>query len=402
MAFTSGTGVHGHNHLLDIFKTYMVGTVGWTQLEYTTARDEATSVDAVAAPGTGYNIGDEITLTGGTFTTATVLTVLTLTGGAGTGVATVSILTPGVYTVAPGSPVAQGSVSPAGGSGATFTMTYDPAVDGDTATLSLEGPGNGAGKRVYINIDTVNDVGNGYYGWRMYYATDYDSAVGFSVQENASSPVYFNMWNNSIDYYIQGNSRHFKVEVQISTNFLSCYGGFLLPGALPSEYAQPVCVIASYPELAAAGVSNARNSSIADPGVGCGYFLRRAVNGNRSIDNHKSGASSIFPAVGNRAYMWPAKAGRGLDATSGTDNEEHNTGGFEFMKTNFNGESPLARCYVIDMVDGEAVGALDGVYMTTGQGRSVEQLLTVGGRAFRLFQRAGHTNPGDFFAVEEV
>ncbi|RTM13897.1 MAG: hypothetical protein EKK33_08980 [Bradyrhizobiaceae bacterium] len=75
----------------------------------------------VAAGGSGYAVGDTITLTGGTAISQAVLTVATLSGSA---VATVTVTYPGFYTVKPSDPVAQGSTS-GSGSGATFNMTWD-------------------------------------------------------------------------------------------------------------------------------------------------------------------------------------------------------------------------------------------------------------------------------------
>lgn len=71
---------------------------------------------AIQAAGTGYNVGNTITLPGGV-----VLTVATLTGGAGTGVATVTVTTPNMYACAATDPVAQ-SVTSGGGTGATFNL----------------------------------------------------------------------------------------------------------------------------------------------------------------------------------------------------------------------------------------------------------------------------------------
>lgn len=79
----------------------------------------------VSAAGSGYAVGDTITETGGTFITATVYTVATLSGS---GVATVTVTVAGIYTAKPSSPVAQGSTS-GSGTGATFTPTWnDPTA----------------------------------------------------------------------------------------------------------------------------------------------------------------------------------------------------------------------------------------------------------------------------------
>lgn len=77
---------------------------------------------AIAAAGTGYTVGDVLTVVGGTTTEATQLLVLTITGGGGTGpIGTVEVSRPGTYSVNPTNPV---SVTGGTGSSATFTLTY--------------------------------------------------------------------------------------------------------------------------------------------------------------------------------------------------------------------------------------------------------------------------------------
>lgn len=73
----------------------------------------------VQAGGSGYAVGNTITLTGGTGTAA-VLTVTSVSSGAVTGV---SVTTPGSYTVLPTMPTAQGSTS-GSGTGATFILRF--------------------------------------------------------------------------------------------------------------------------------------------------------------------------------------------------------------------------------------------------------------------------------------
>ncbi len=87
-----------------------------------------TTKEAVAKVGSGiqfggvnYSVGDTITLTGGTSTVPTVLTVTQI--GVGGVILGVDITTPGTYTVAPTNPISQGSSSGAGTT-ATFNLTY--------------------------------------------------------------------------------------------------------------------------------------------------------------------------------------------------------------------------------------------------------------------------------------
>lgn len=86
----------------------------------TTCPYQAISLGAISAAGSGYAAGDTITLTGGTFSTATIVTVRTVSAGA---ITAYSISTPGAYTVKPANPISQGSTS-GSGTGATFTINY--------------------------------------------------------------------------------------------------------------------------------------------------------------------------------------------------------------------------------------------------------------------------------------
>ena len=104
---------------------YVVGNIltltGGTQTTpatYVVATLELATL-AINAAGSGYNVGDVVTLAGGTFSTPATITVSTLTGGPGTGISTFAITTRGNYTV-PSAALTQASASPATGTGATF------------------------------------------------------------------------------------------------------------------------------------------------------------------------------------------------------------------------------------------------------------------------------------------
>ena len=77
----------------------------------------------VAAGGSGYAVGDEITVAGGTSTTPAVLRVVSVSSGAVTGVYQ---KTPGSYSVKPTNAVAQASTT-GSGTGATFNLTWGQA-----------------------------------------------------------------------------------------------------------------------------------------------------------------------------------------------------------------------------------------------------------------------------------
>jgi len=111
--------------------------------------------------GSGYAVGDEITLTGGTNTAAVVLRVTGETAGA---VDTVEVVTAGLYTVIPGNSVAQGS-STGGGTGASFVVVWGVQA----VTITGAGLGyqvgtavtfsGGGGSAAAAQVSTVSDAG---------------------------------------------------------------------------------------------------------------------------------------------------------------------------------------------------------------------------------------------------
>jgi hypothetical protein len=110
------------------------------------------SVTSIANGGTGYTVGNVLTVVGGTFTVACQVTVTTVSGGVITGV---SVATGGSYTVAPTNPV---SVTGGSGSGATFNLSF---CIGATFTITNAGSG-------YIEQPTITFSGGGGSGAAAY------------------------------------------------------------------------------------------------------------------------------------------------------------------------------------------------------------------------------------------
>lgn len=120
--------------------------IGTVNIERSALRTAFSVVSAtVAAGGSGYTVNDTITLAGGTFYSAAVLKVTSISGGAVTGVA---VLAPGGYRAQPGNPIAQASTS-GGGTGATFNATWNTVTAPTLFTVFTA-----------ATVGTVNFVGN--------------------------------------------------------------------------------------------------------------------------------------------------------------------------------------------------------------------------------------------------
>jgi hypothetical protein len=82
----------------------------------------AASATVVTGGSSGYAVNDTITLTGGTFSQAAVLTVTSVASGVVTGI---SVTTAGVYSVLPTNPVSKGSTSGSGVGTPTFNLSFN-------------------------------------------------------------------------------------------------------------------------------------------------------------------------------------------------------------------------------------------------------------------------------------
>jgi hypothetical protein len=126
-------------------------TAGGTQATATCTIGVVTA--AVSAGGSGYVVGEILTVSGGTSTAAAVLTVATVSG---TAVATVNITTIGTYTASPTNPAA--TTSNLSGTGATFTLSF-----GVNSAFTITAAGSG-----YVEQPTVTFSGGGGSGAAAY------------------------------------------------------------------------------------------------------------------------------------------------------------------------------------------------------------------------------------------
>jgi hypothetical protein len=107
--------------------------------------------------GSGYTVGDVLTVSGGTFTTAATLKVATL--GPGGGVATVTIANAGSYSSLSG---INGTVTGGSGSGATFAINFNGQLDVQWYAINV------SGTPAFQQVGGVNNVGRIGFGPNTY------------------------------------------------------------------------------------------------------------------------------------------------------------------------------------------------------------------------------------------
>lgn len=212
MAFQQGIATSKED-FVDKLTTFAAAN-GWTLDEFNTTDDQATihinsvyltlrwdglssggiavfqhldfNQEAVSATvgsgGTGYTVGDDITVAGGTSTVQAVFNVDSVSGGV---VTAVSLVTAGNYTALPANPAA---TSGGTGTGCTLNVTYRGVAPGSHDDDSGNGDEAGA-------IDTerrMSDIGNGPYANHWFFASD-EGGSDYLYAVLEYSPGFFRM-----------------------------------------------------------------------------------------------------------------------------------------------------------------------------------------------------------------
>lgn len=282
-------------------------------------------------------------------------------------------------------------------------MQYTPGVlDTAVATIVMRAPGASSGNEYFWFAETAFNVGAGEYGWKMHAAIDYDSALTTENQTLLTPALYYNTWQNDIDYWFYGSGRRAIIVAKVNTSYVSMYAGLFLPFALPSQYTKPFYLAGNYPILAPYDVSNARNRFIVDPGDQTAYYLNKDVNTWLKVQNHDDSVAVVNFSASPNAFMWPHRSYRAIGGDIISTPISWNFNGMMNMRPLNSGEIPNFQAHILSGGERKAIGALDGVYTSPGFGKTSEQLLTYGVRDFRAFQNVFRTTARDFMAIEEI
>ena len=182
---------------------------------------------SLGAAGTGYAVGDVLTIVGGTFTTAATITVSAASAGAITGI---NLTTTGTYTIAP-SPLSGIAVTGGHGTGATFTLVFGitavaVATPGSgysaVPTIAITGAGAGTGAAVTVHMNTTAS-GNtiAVYSGRVWIANGRTVLFTAPNSYNDMSPVTYGGSFVMTDDTLKGNI----ARLYSANNYLYIIGG---------------------------------------------------------------------------------------------------------------------------------------------------------------------------------
>lgn len=413
---------------------------------------------AIVAGGTGYTVGDILTVSGGTVVNSLVATLEVTSVAAGV-IDGIRVFNTGAYSAAPGNPVAV-----TGGTGAddaTFNLTFEvqnwainrndavststidnPIIAGGGGIqvlereLLLQGPGNAGADQIFVGILEVRDTGPAVFNWQLFGFTGFNTLLlledqpGFSYLSPNEIAAFVPLTDGSIECWFHVTPRVLSGIMRIGSTYQSFYLGFLNPFATPVEYPYPLYIAGTTSKwntsFSASGLSQA---GIADPGAstftggnsrgpaglrffdGTWQFVRNwQFGGTRQSFTERS----VYPARPNpptsneynpASKFLPNSPGRqwdGVIPTTGspgvpttTLRETEDSGG------NITILVPTIVWFSIPSL--QILGELDSVFWASTAGNNIlaQDRVIVGGIHYRAFQSANRTEQFAFQFLRE-
>lgn len=414
-----------------------MGTNGWTVLRAVNVGGTAQSA-TIGAGGTGYSVGNVLTVSGGTALTSAQFTVTAVSGGA---VTAVRLSRPGHYTSTPSNAAA----TTGAGTGCTLNITY-----GGTGEREIIVQGTGGGSdAIYIGWRTYSDTPSGARNWEMAafkgfsgvtQPTDtggiiWDNQPGISPGRFSAATnlgAYVPLTSSTIDYYVSCNSFRIHCWMKVGSSWPNCSAGFLDRFGTSGEYPYPVYVAGTTSDWdSLATNSQINNSSFADPiktNVGaCAHVntpggVWSAVWSSTWDGATRSGFNSVSTPTGSFVYPSGYDLGRNLSATgnnwisdpgsletrfSGGSIPNSGNPGTQIHKWNRTTNSPadtvvLTPCVVVSPLHGPLGEISNTVWFDAQGGIVAGDTLTVGSSVYRVFQSHLRADTWAMYGVKEA
>ena len=413
---------------------------------------------AIVAGGTGYTVGDILTVVGGTIINSLVTTLEVTSVAAGV-IDGIRVFNCGAYSAQPGNPVAV--TGGTGGDDATFTLTFETqnwvvnrndasssstidnpliATGGGIQVLErellLQGPGNAGADEIYVGILEVRDTGAAVFNWQIFGFTGFNGALlledqpGFSYVSPNEIAAFVPLTDGSIECWIHITPRVLSGVFRIGGTYTSFYMGFLNPFATPVEYPYPLYIAGSCSKWNETfSVSGLRQSGLADPGastVSGGNI--RGPGGLRFFDGTWQDVKNWTFATSRGSQqdriVYPAQALFAAAPEYNAASKFVTSDAFRawdgIIPSTGNPGSPLVILRETEDSGGnitilvptilyfsqpslQILGELDSVFWghTAGQGILSQDRVIVGGINYRAFQSSNRTDQFAFFFLRE-
>lgn len=242
--------------------------------------------------------------------------------------------------------------------------------------------GDSGADKIYCGIQGYADATNSRYNYRLYGSASWRSGKAAGSQPLTSgtdkSVVY--LWNSSIPYWLSINKRRLVVSIKISTVYQQFYLGLLDTSdmAIDKQYPYPLFVGGSSATIAA---NYSTSSQVAfwnnQSNISSGRLM---LPGGRWGDIRAQTQTAYVPNV----KVASKSSGFKTNIITALDGATHK----------------VDQMYAMDYSTTNIYGALDGMFRISGYNNSSENIVTVDGENYMVFQDTSKTSLSDYCCIK--
>lgn len=266
---------------------------------------------------------------------------------------------------------------------ATFAAANGWSIMEQSETvLYLKGSGIAGLDEIYCGVETYEVPTSGIYNWNMYGSIGYRSGRAPSKHPGssytyASNLVVACLWNTAIPYWMVANGRRIILVAKVGTTYQTIHLGLLTPPATDAQYPYPLLIggcrydnTTSYSSTYIGSFWGSYGDDYASGRIYCPSGVWGILSANSSSNNEYCPAVS----VDNVCKSYEGTIITGLD-----------------------GSYLLEPVYITMLASSKAIlGHVEGLFRITGHANTSENIVTVDGVNYLVFQDCSRSGYGDF------
>ena len=245
----------------------------------------------------------------------------------------------------------------------------------------MKGLGLAGTDEIYVGIECIEQSGS-YYNWRMVGSYAWRPGRGLDQQPRSSGFEYIYLWNQPISFRMVCNGRRIIVVAKVSTVYQVLHLGLLTPVATEAQNPYPLLVggMGGSPTNTYSSTGDNNNAFW---GAGNQASSKMCIPGGLWTGKYDSGG---LYAGNNIFYV-------GHSFTSA------NSESLGVMAADPDGNFLLEEIFCCDSSWPSLFGTVEGLFRVAGNGNSSENVITISGVNYMVFQNAYRTSGSDYSAL---
>jgi len=255
----------------------------------------------------------------------------------------------------------------------------------DTSNLSFRLPGALGNDKIYCNINAFENASNGYYNWELTGSVFFKSAFATDAQPGNSTltwSVYAYFWNSQIPYWFFGDAERVIVVAKVGTVYQHVYLGFIEPVGTLAQYPYPLFIGGSGPTEAVAYSTTGQSA----------YWVgTTACSGKLYLPGGTWGRVNWFSSGTETSYTVITRPDCHISALNYVSSDK--------FLTAPDGSYLLEPILIRDRHRQAIYGKLNRVYKISGYNNASENIITVDGVNYMVFQDTYYSAYNRFCAI---